>query len=107
MPRLAPRVTPPERNRRVDRIEISHTPKRPPPASSTAAADLTVSTVILEGQPADVLVAEARRWNADLLVVGSHGAVKRLALGSVSTRVAAHAHCSVEIVRCPHADERA
>jgi nucleotide-binding universal stress UspA family protein len=66
--------------------------------------DVEVTSMILEGHPADVIIEEARRWNADLIVVGSHGygPVKRLALGSVSGRIATHAPCSVEIVRCPH-----
>jgi nucleotide-binding universal stress UspA family protein len=64
-----------------------------------------VETHLLEGGPAEVLIAEARRWDADLIVVGSHGygRAKRMLLGSVSEAVARGAHCSVEIVRCPHA----
>jgi nucleotide-binding universal stress UspA family protein len=68
------------------------------------ASDLTVTGTVLEGDPAHAIVEEAARWEADLVVVGAHGygVVKRLALGSVSTKVASHAPCSVEIVRCPH-----
>jgi nucleotide-binding universal stress UspA family protein len=64
---------------------------------------LTVRSAILEGDPGKALVEEAERSKAHLLVVGSHGygPVKRLVLGSVSQHVAAHAPCSVEIVRCP------
>lgn len=64
-----------------------------------------VETRLLEGDPAEVLIAEARRWDADLIVVGSHGygRAKRMLLGSVSEAVARGAHCSVEIVRCSHA----
>ena len=53
--------------------------------------------------PAWGIVAEARRWNADLIVIGSHGRtpLERFFLGSVSFKVAADAHCSVRIVR-PH-----
>ena len=68
--------------------------------------DATIATSVLEGKPAQVLVEEARRWNADLVVVGSHGhgAVARALLGSVSQYVAVHAPCSVEIARCPLAE---
>jgi nucleotide-binding universal stress UspA family protein len=61
-----------------------------------------VTTKILEGDPARVIVGEAEASTADLIVMGSHGrgAVKRAVLGSVSQAVAAHAPCSVEIVRC-------
>jgi nucleotide-binding universal stress UspA family protein len=65
---------------------------------------LPVATKVLEGEPGHAIVQEADRWQADLLVVGSHGysPVKRALLGSVSRHVSNHAPCSVEIVRCPH-----
>lgn len=63
---------------------------------------LTVATAILDGHPRDVIIEEADKWGADLIVIGSHGSrgLQRFLLGSVSQAVAAHAHCSVEIVRC-------
>jgi nucleotide-binding universal stress UspA family protein len=65
---------------------------------------ISVTTKLLEGNPAEVILDEAERLSADLLVVGAHGygPVTRRLLGSVSQAVALHAHCSVEIVRCPH-----
>jgi nucleotide-binding universal stress UspA family protein len=47
------------------------------------------------------IVKEATRWGANLIVLGSHGrrGFDRLTIGSVSERVAFHAHCSVEVVR--------
>jgi len=53
------------------------------------------------GRAQDVILDEAERWGADLIVLGSHGyrAFKRFLLGSVSHAVATHAPCSVEIVR--------
>lgn len=64
-------------------------------------ADLRVETRVLVGPPGPMIREEADRWGADLVVVGSHvrGAVERFLLGSVSTAVALHAPCSVEIVR--------
>lgn len=58
------------------------------------------SEVIYEG-PREAIVDEAERWGADLIVLGSHGyrGYKRFFLGSVSQSVAAHAPCSVLIVR--------
>jgi nucleotide-binding universal stress UspA family protein len=70
----------------------------------TDAQALSVTGKVLEGNPEDAILEEADRWQADLIVVGSHGfgPVKRRLLGSVSQAVALHAPCSVEIVRCPH-----
>jgi nucleotide-binding universal stress UspA family protein len=64
-----------------------------------------IESRVLEGDPVDVIVNEADRWRADLVVVGTHGygRVQRAALGSVSDAVVRHASCSVEVVRCPHA----
>ena len=62
---------------------------------------LKVTTEILEGPPKRVIVEEAERWGADLIVLGSHGYGfwDRLLLGSVSQAVVSHAKCSVLIVR--------
>ena len=69
---------------------------------------LQVSTEVLTGSPKRTIVEEAEAWGADLIVVGSHGyrTWERMLLGSVSQAVAAHAECSVEIVRCAKSDER-
>ena len=63
--------------------------------------NVTVTTAAVRGNPKAAIVEEAERWGADLIVVGSHGyrGFKRMLLGSVSQAVAAHAPCSVEIVR--------
>jgi nucleotide-binding universal stress UspA family protein len=67
---------------------------------------LAIRSTVLEGDPETVIIEEADRWKAELVVVGSHGygPVKRLVLGSVSQGVASHAPCSVEIVRCRHGE---
>jgi nucleotide-binding universal stress UspA family protein len=51
--------------------------------------------------PYRALVVKAEKWRPDLVVVGSHGrsAAGRALLGSVSTKVLSHAHCSVRIAR--------
>jgi nucleotide-binding universal stress UspA family protein len=72
-------------------------------ASSLArrAPELTVTSKGGSGSPNVAILDEARRWEADLIVLGSHGRglAQRLLLGSVSNAVALHAPCSVEIVR--------
>ena len=57
-------------------------------------------SVLLDG-PKTVIINEAERWDADLIVVGSHGhrGIERFLLGSVSEGVALHAKCSVEVIR--------
>ena len=61
--------------------------------------------VLKIGDPKEVILEEADKWGADLIVLGSHGyhGFKRFWLGSVSLAVASGAQCSVEIVRCPGA----
>jgi nucleotide-binding universal stress UspA family protein len=57
-------------------------------------------SVLVKG-PKTVIIEEADKWGADLIVVGSHGhrGIERFLLGSVSEGVALHAHCSVEVIR--------
>ena len=67
---------------------------------------LTVSSLVEEGNPKQLLVEEARRWKADCIFVGAKGlrGLERFLLGSVSTAVTAQAPCSVEVVRTGKAD---
>lgn len=70
-------------------------------AMRLAKRGLTVTSVILEGEARDALLREANSSRAHCLFLGSRGlsGFRRLLLGSVSSAVAAHAPCSVEIVR--------
>jgi nucleotide-binding universal stress UspA family protein len=67
-----------------------------------AYTDPPIRTVVLEGSPAEEVVAYADRAGFDLVVTGTHGraGVKRLVLGSVAAKVVAHAHCPVLVARC-------
>ena len=58
-------------------------------------------TLILEGNPAEVIVDHARAMGVDLVVVGSTGkqATERTLVGSVTSRVIANAPCSVLVVK--------
>ena len=68
-------------------------------ALATLGPKVTGSAVV--GDPRAVLVDFAQKEGADLLVVGSRGrtGLARLLLGSVAAHVAAHAPCSVLVVR--------
>ncbi|MGA8144914.1 MAG: universal stress protein [Candidatus Acidiferrales bacterium] len=71
-------------------------------AESLKAVGFKMCSYALEsGIPKAVIIEEAKKWGADLIVVGSHGrtGLDRFLLGSVSEAVARHATCSVEIVR--------
>lgn len=56
-----------------------------------------VEAAVREGAPGDEIAAEARAWDADLLVVGTHGRGwgERLLLGSVAEAALRDAPCSV------------
>ena len=65
--------------------------------------DAKIGTEVKVGSPAWELIDAADKWNADLIVVGSHGrsALQRLFLGSVSKKVVTDSRCSVRVAR-PH-----
>ena len=58
-----------------------------------------------EGRAATVILEEAERTSAELIIVGArdHGAIERVLLGSVSAEVVDHAHCPVLVARRPTA----
>ena len=72
-------------------------------AKALRDAGFTVTSAIEEGIAKSIIVEAASQWNADLVVVGSHGrkGLARFLMGSVSEGVARHAPCSVLIVRKP------
>jgi len=64
-------------------------------------AGLKASFVFEHGEASRVLLKAAEQWRADCVVMGATGlrGLRRMLLGSVSSSVAAHALCSVEVVR--------
>lgn len=70
--------------------------------------DVSVETeVFFSRSTKGAIVEDAEGWNADLIVVGSHGYgfVKRMLIGSVSDAVVKYAPCSVLVVRRPSEEE--
>jgi nucleotide-binding universal stress UspA family protein len=72
-------------------------------AKTLRTAGFKADTVVEKGDVRLKIIDSAADWNADLIVVGSHGrsGIPRLLLGSVAEFVAHNAPCSVEIVRTP------
>jgi nucleotide-binding universal stress UspA family protein len=64
-------------------------------------AGLITTCSVLDGDPRDMILAEADLSNADAIFVGARGLgrMERLLLGSVSSHIVTHARCSVEVVR--------
>jgi nucleotide-binding universal stress UspA family protein len=66
------------------------------------AAELMVSSKVEEGDPKQLIIANAEEWGAECIFIGasqSHRPLEQLLLGSVATAVVSRAHCSVEVVR--------
>jgi nucleotide-binding universal stress UspA family protein len=57
--------------------------------------------IVDAGDPKEMILSHASDWNADLIILGSHGlkGLGKFLMGSVSEAVARHAGCSVQIVR--------
>jgi nucleotide-binding universal stress UspA family protein len=70
-------------------------------ADKLGSAGLKVSTVVKEQEPKALLCSQAEDLMADCIFVGARGMgrLERFLIGSVSSGVAARAHCSVEVVR--------
>jgi nucleotide-binding universal stress UspA family protein len=60
-----------------------------------------ISGEVIAGRSARRIIDRAKKWNADLIVVGTHQrqGLKRLLFGSTSAAVANGAHCSVRVIR--------
>ena len=66
-----------------------------------SAAPLKISAEVIAGGAARQIVARARHWDADLIVLGTNErrGLSRLLFGSTSAAVASGAHCSVRVIR--------
>ena len=103
IPVLPPRMTPNPATPDTVAGLIEHSVNRALAAAAQQAAalepDLGIETQLLEGAPAEVLVAAGR--DASMLVLGSRGAggFSAMILGSVSRYVATHAPVPVVVAR--------
>jgi nucleotide-binding universal stress UspA family protein len=70
---------------------------------SGAILRVYLNVPIVRDRTFQIILDEAEKWKADLIVLGSHGrsGFDRMIMGSVSESVALHARCSVEVIRRP------
>ena len=80
---------------------VQHAASRLRDSNSERDVPLAITTEVIPGHAEEIIIEVAKAWNADLIVLGSHGrsGMGRFLLGSISQAVASHAPCSVEIVR--------
>jgi nucleotide-binding universal stress UspA family protein len=62
---------------------------------------LTIKTVLIQGNPASVILDYSKKEKFDLLIMGSRGLgkFKELILGSVSGKIVHHSPCAVMLIR--------
>ena len=87
----------------ADAIHRHHEALARATAAGLQKAGLQVESAVEDGNPAHRLVEAAVNWDADLIVVGTHGrsGLGPLLLGSIARAVLHHAPCSVLIVPAP------
>ena len=66
---------------------------------------LGIAARVLQGRAASMILEEAERTSAELIIVGAReqGAIERVLLGSVSAEIVDHARCPVFVARKPSA----
>jgi nucleotide-binding universal stress UspA family protein len=64
---------------------------------------IQIESLICEGEPPDVIVDIAREKKAELIAMGTHGrrGIKRLIMGSVTSKVIVNSPCDVMVVKKP------
>lgn len=77
-------------------------------AEAAEAEGVSCSTVVADGFAVDEICQKALDYDAQLIVVGSHGwgAARRLFSGSVSTGLVHSAPCPVLVVRTPQQSQQ-
>jgi nucleotide-binding universal stress UspA family protein len=69
--------------------------------ASVAGLQVTVTGIVAEGRPEQVILDQASKAGADLIVIGTHGrtGLDRLLMGSIAERVIGFAACPVLAVK--------
>lgn len=70
-------------------------------AAKLQAKGLVAKSITPDGDPKKLILKHAEEWKADMIFVGAHGTTRteRFLIGSVSSSIAARAHCTVEVAR--------
>lgn len=70
-------------------------------AAILGKAGVSAQAIITIDEPRRAILGQAKKSKADVIFMGTHGhtGMQRFLLGSISSSVAAHAPCTVEIVR--------
>ncbi|MGE5543544.1 MAG: universal stress protein [Bacillota bacterium] len=70
-------------------------------ARAAMGPHLPTELLLEAGLPADIICRIARKGNYDLIIIGNRGLnrIKRVLLGSISSKVVAAAHCPVLVVK--------
>ncbi len=70
-------------------------------ANTHGAAWNEVQTTAELGKPVDVILSAAQSWNADLVMMGSHGrnSLSKVLFGGTTYQVARKVQCSVMVLR--------
>ncbi len=77
------------------REELEHLVKE------TVQEGVLVEQIIAFGLPSDCVIAQAKKENVDLIILGTHGrtGISRLLMGSTAESVIRHAACPVLVVK--------
>jgi len=62
--------------------------------------DIESSAVVLEGNPAELILKQAKKDEVDLIVMSAHNTqIENLLLGSCAAKVVRHSECTVIVVK--------
>ena len=68
--------------------------------SKNIPSDIETSAVVVEGNPAELILKQAKIDKVDLIVISSHNSqIENLLLGSVAAKVVRHSKCTVTVVK--------
>ena len=62
--------------------------------------DIETNAIVVEGNPAELILKQAKNDSTDLIVIAAHNSqIEHLLLGSCTAKVVRHADCTVTVVK--------